>query len=122
MKDHYNASDWAATGPSGLTIVLWRLTGRKLTSEMTFENCGLQIYHMSYFYGIAWNFVKDAFSSNPELIDKIMAIASGKNTTILHFNNNYCKNIKIDINEPTAYSILAEQYCPNVFKLANPYF
>lgn len=89
---------------------------------MTYERCGFQIYHTSFFYGIAWHFYKDSFDPSPVKIDKIMEILTRKNTTILHFNNNLSKNMKIEKDKPVAYTKLAQMYCPRVYETVNIYF
>lgn len=89
---------------------------------MTRERCGFHIYHMTYFYGITWYAFQDAFDTNTEKIKKVLDILSHKNTTILHFQNNFSKDYLIEIRKPVAYSILAEIYCPKVYQCAEIYF
>lgn len=89
---------------------------------MTRENCGFQVYHMSYFYGLSWEFFYEAYDPRPEKIAKILGILSKVNTTVLHFNNNYSKDYKLDVQKPVAYTLMAQIYCPKVYKNVDKYF
>lgn len=119
---YYNPDSWAANGPDAITRVVSELCHTPWTEQMTYERCGFQIYHMTYFYGITWYFFNEAFETDPEKIEKMMDILKRKNTTILHFQNNFSKDYLVPVINPVAYTILAEMYCPRIFQLSEIFF
>lgn len=83
---------------------------------------GFEVYGISYFYSIPWQISQDAFNTSSTKINKIMEIVGRKNTYILHFSNKLTEEIKINVNKPVAYSIIAEKYCPKVYHVNKEFF
>lgn len=81
---------------------------------------GFNVYNAKQFYPIQFMMVQDFFGQNPDKIESILQLIA--NSTLVHMSNNLSNGYNIRKNSRVAYNILAEKYCPNVYKLVEESF
>lgn len=88
-------------------------------SEMTPEKCsGFQVYPPRKFYPIPWwnwelYFDTDKFNKTIDMI---------KDSIIIHLWNKLSKNRKLKVNTKAVYGVVADMYCPKVYRSCGEYF
>lgn len=120
--ERYNPDNWNWNGPGAITRVLKRVCGKKEIKDLYAEIClGFNVFPINTFYPISWAVWKEYFDMNPIIVNQ--SLHATKNSFTIHAWNKLSSERKIDKSKPkTAYGILAETNCPNVYKSSGLFF
>lgn len=117
--NEFNANSWASNGPSLVTRVMKRICKAKNTPQMNTESSnGIRILSKPAFLPVDYSNHKWYF--NPAIGEKV--VRKMKKAYTAHIFNHKNSKIQLRASERSAYVLLAEQYCPNVYKNLGEYF
>lgn len=115
----FDGSDWGNNGPGVITRVLQNICQTKSPKMMTRDHCrGFKVYPPSGFYAIPWQNWRWFFDIN--LTER--ALNMTKDSIIVHVWNKHSIKERIKVGSKTAYGLIAEKYCPLVYRSSGKYF
>lgn len=120
--ESFSTDDWAANGVGALSRILRKICHRNYTTDSTPELCwGFKIFPPNIFYPIHWTKWELFFDRVETSVNEVLQAVA--NSIAVHFWNKLSANKVIDKDDGiTAYGILAERNCPNVFKASGIFF
>lgn len=117
MIENYHPNEWGWNGPLMIERVLKKLCNVVDINKL--DICeGLSLLDQNICYpvgGLEWekNFKEE---TSDVVFDQI------RGSYMIHFWNKLSKEIKLDCNSKSAYTLLAKKYCPKSFELCKKYF
>lgn len=118
---HYEPDGRPESRIGALTRVLMRICRRNHVADLQPNFCwGFKVFPPNAFFPIARDAWRFYFDTTPAIVYKTLDIV--KNSIAVHLWNEYLTQELVDrFKAKTAYGILAERNCPNVFKTSNYY-
>nr|XP_040232957.2 lactosylceramide 4-alpha-galactosyltransferase-like [Anopheles coluzzii] len=110
---NYNGYQWAQNGPGVITRVLVKHCHTQSITNMT-QHCSehFTVYPPSAFYAIAyWNYKQ--FFEEPYLKSALEAL---NQSIVVHLWNKLSKDNPVWVGSRVPYGVLAERYCPKVYR------
>lgn len=119
LKRKFKGNIWGNNGPGVITRMLKNLCNTKYARDMTPARCnGFKVFPPSAFYPINYKNWTKYFES--EDLDKTMECL--KNSKAIHVWNKFSHERRIKVGSQVPYSIIAEKYCPKVYKNCGEFF
>lgn len=116
---NFNGKDWGNNGPGVITRVLKRVCSTQAPLMMTRERCRhFTVYPPEAFYAINFDDYRQFFEER--WLDQ--ALVTVNRSIVVHVWNKFSKNDKIQVGSRVAYGVLAEQFCPRVYKASGKFF
>ncbi|XP_053695406.1 lactosylceramide 4-alpha-galactosyltransferase [Sabethes cyaneus] len=116
---NFNGQDWGNNGPGVITRVLKQVCGTNAPLMMTRERCRhFTVYPPEAFYAINFEDYLQFFEER--WLDKALATVNG--SVVVHVWNKFSKDHPVRVGSQVAYGVLAEQYCPRVYKASGEFF
>ncbi|XP_065095251.1 lactosylceramide 4-alpha-galactosyltransferase-like [Ochlerotatus camptorhynchus] len=116
---NFNGQDWGNNGPGVITRVLKRICSTKAPLMMTRERCRyFTVYPPEAFYAINFDDYLQFFEER--WVDQ--ALATLNRSIVTHVWNKFSRDTKVRVGSRVAYGVLAEQYCPRVYKASGEFF
>jgi len=119
FQRNFNGKKWSYNGPKVILRVLEILCGNKNVTGMTREKCsGIAVLPPSVFYSIPFTSWKLFF--NESRSDEVLKKVDGSYG--VHVWNKMSSQEKVIVGSKQAYGLLAEKYCPQVYRNCGPVF
>lgn len=119
FKHSFNGEDWGNNGPGVITRILQEICQTKFPALMKRERCGgFKVYPPNAFYAIPWP--KWSWFFDPKLTNKTLELT--KDSIVIHVWNKHSINKKVKVGSNVAYGLIADTYCPNVYRSCGEYF
>uniref|UniRef100_A0A182QPW0 Alpha 1,4-glycosyltransferase domain-containing protein n=1 Tax=Anopheles farauti TaxID=69004 RepID=A0A182QPW0_9DIPT len=116
---NFNGKDWGNNGPGVITRVLQKYCHTHSTVHMTRERCRhFTVYPISAFYAIGYEDYRQFFET--AYLDQ--ALTTLNHSIVVHVWNKFSKNHPVVVGSRVAYGVLADQYCPKVYRSCGPVF
>uniref|UniRef100_A0A2M4BRX8 Putative lactosylceramide 4-alpha-galactosyltransferase n=1 Tax=Anopheles marajoara TaxID=58244 RepID=A0A2M4BRX8_9DIPT len=116
---NFNGKDWGNNGPGVITRVLQKYCDARTTTHMTRERCRhFTVYPPTAFYAINFDDFKHFFEE-PYLEP---ALAALNQSIVVHVWNKFSKSHPVVVGSRVAYGVLANQYCPKVYRSCGTVF
>lgn len=116
---NFNGQDWGNNGPGVITRVLKRVCSTKAPLMMTRQRCRhFTVYPPEAFYAINFDDYLQFFEER--WLDQ--ALATVNRSVVVHVWNKFSKDHKVRVGSRVLYGVLAEQYCPRVYKASGEFF
>lgn len=116
---NFDGSDWGNNGPGVITRVLKKICQTELPAEMTRKRChGFKVFPIDRCYAIGWMDWKLFFDKNSLEI----AMKTLEKSIIAHVWNKFSITRSIKVGAKVAYGVLADKYCPKVYRSCGEYF
>lgn len=119
FQKNFNGDKWGFNGPKLLTRVLQQFCNTNAIEEMTPARCHeFNILPTSTFYAIQWQNWLDFFEYH--YTTDVMNLT--EQSIAVHLWNKYSHEILFEVGTNVAYGLIAEQYCPQVYRSCGEYF
>ncbi|XP_055593862.1 lactosylceramide 4-alpha-galactosyltransferase-like [Uranotaenia lowii] len=116
---NFNGQDWGNNGPGVITRVLKRVCSTQSILLMNRQRCGnITVYPPQAFYAINFDDYLQFFEER--WLEQ--ALATVNRSVVVHVWNKFSKDKKIRVGSQVAYGVLAERYCPLVYKASGKFF
>lgn len=116
---NFNGQDWGNNGPGVITRVLKQICATKSPLMMTRERCRFfTVYPPEAFYAINFDDYRQFFEER--WLDQAMATVN--RSVVVHVWNKFSKDYKVRVGSRVLYGVLAEQYCPRVYRASGEFF
>ncbi|KXJ71251.1 hypothetical protein RP20_CCG021053 [Aedes albopictus] len=116
---NFNGQDWGNNGPGVITRVLKRICETQAPLMMTRERCRhFTVYPPEAFYAINFDDYLQFFEER--WLEQ--ALATVNRSIVVHVWNKFSKDHKVRVGSRVAYGVLAEQFCPRVYKASGEFF
>ncbi|XP_054273513.1 lactosylceramide 4-alpha-galactosyltransferase-like [Macrosteles quadrilineatus] len=114
VNKHYDPNDWSANGPLLITpIILQECKVQKVTEAQKHCNGNFTVLEKTILYTIYYESAGDFFQTN--LGEKIVSYIKQSSYSV-HFWNKMSHNMLITVGSTQAYGLLADEYCPLVYR------
>uniref|UniRef100_A0AAG5D802 Alpha 1,4-glycosyltransferase domain-containing protein n=1 Tax=Anopheles atroparvus TaxID=41427 RepID=A0AAG5D802_ANOAO len=116
---NFNGKDWGNNGPGVVTRVLRKYCDTHSTVHMTRERCRhFTVYPIKAFYAIGFEDYKQFFEE--QYLEQ--ALLTLNQSIVVHVWNKFSKNHPVIVGSRVAYAVLADKYCPKVYRSCGSVF
>ena len=113
LLENYNGREWGNNGPGVITRVLKRICNTNTPQQMTLERCyGFKVFPINAIYAVGW--IKHRYFFEERYLEETLKLLN--ESIVVHVWNNFSKHLKIKVGSKVTYAVLANEYCPRVYK------
>ncbi|XP_015597831.1 lactosylceramide 4-alpha-galactosyltransferase isoform X2 [Cephus cinctus] len=119
LQSNFRGDVWGHNGPGVITRTLKKLCGTRYTKDMTSRKChGFKVFPPSAFYPIHYKKWRKYFETkDANATMKILQKAKA-----IHVWNKLSESRSIKVGSKVPYAIIAEKYCPKIYRSAGTEF
>ncbi|XP_055375747.1 lactosylceramide 4-alpha-galactosyltransferase [Condylostylus longicornis] len=119
FQTHFDGYDWGKNGPGVITRTLHEICKTKQIYLMTRSRCfNFNVFQNETFYAVPYTHWKYFFDS--DYLERTLEMT--KNSIAIHVWNRYSSDTPIIVGSNVAYGVIAEKFCPKVYKSSGKYF
>jgi lactosylceramide 4-alpha-galactosyltransferase len=116
---NFNGNDWGNNGPGVITRILHKVCQTTVPDQMDRARChSFKVFPIEAFYAIRWPDFRYFFEE--KYLNETMAAIN--QSIVVHVWNKHSRKLSVKVGSNVAYGLLAEEYCPKVYRASGEFF